>query len=356
MRLNSELYNVYFGSESLPLIGKAIVDNKYSNVFILCDNNTEELCLPHFIESSELESAGILIIEAGENSKTMETISDMCQSLLTENADRKTLLINLGGGVVCDVGGFSASIYNRGIDFINVPTTLLAMVDASIGGKTGVNLNNVKNAVGVFAAPHSVYIDAAFLNTLDEDEFKSGFAEIIKHALIVDEKYWQLISSITDLMVIENLISIIHRSVEIKLSISSQDFRDTGFRKILNFGHTFGHAYESSSFKSEGRQLKHGHAVAIGMIGELFLSAKLAGFPAEKLEQVVDFIILHFGKSFISINENELVHYLFSDKKNEKGKVGFYLLSDIGRGAGMFFPDDDMIHEALKFTSSIINE
>jgi 3-dehydroquinate synthase len=356
MKLHSDRYSVHFGRESLTNIQSTILENGFTSVFILCDEKTEELCLPYFVETSEIESAGLLIIEQGEEGKNFDTVNDICESLLSEGADRKTLLINLGGGVVSDIGGFVASIYKRGISYINVPTTLLSMVDAAIGGKTGVNLNQVKNAVGTFNAPHSVYIDPEFLTTLEQEEFRSGFAEVIKHSLISDEKYWKLISSIKDITEIENLISVIHRSVEIKMAISGGDFNDTGSRKILNFGHTFGHAYESSSMKSGSNKLRHGHAVALGMIGELFLSSKLAGFPTDKLESIIDFIIFHFGSSFMAVNEDELQNFLFSDKKNENGKIGFFLLKDIGKGAGMFFPEEELIQEALAFTSSIITE
>lgn len=356
MKLKTAEYSVFFGKESLSEIQRIVLENKYTSVFILCDDITEKQCLPYFIEYSELESAGLMIIDNGEVGKNFDTVSDVCQSLMSEGADRKTLLINLGGGVVTDIGGFAASIYKRGIDFINVPTTLLGMVDAAIGGKTGVNIEQIKNVVGTFVAPKAVFVDEEFLSTLDEEEFRSGFAEVIKHSLIADEKYWRIISSIKDFSSMENLISIIHRSVDIKLSITAADFKETGNRKILNFGHTFGHAYESSSLRNGNKRLLHGHAVALGMIGELFLSSKLAGFPSEKLETIIDFIIYHFGSSFISINEDGLYNFLQSDKKNENGNIGFYLLHDIGKGAGMFFPEEQLIQEALDFTSSIINE
>ena len=350
------LDSIYFGQESLADLQKIVLKNKYSSVFILCDENTEKHCLPSFIEFSELESAGLLIINAGETEKTFDTVSDVCKSLLAEGADRKALLINLGGGVVSDIGGFAASIYKRGIDFINVPTTLMAMVDASIGGKTGVNLSGSKNSVGLFSSPEAVFIDSDFLSTLSDEEFHAGFAEVIKHALIGDAEYWNTISQLTDFRDVDDVDDIILPSVEIKKLITDEDFKESGIRKSLNFGHTLGHAYESSSMKLHTNKLLHGNAVALGMIGELFLSSKLAGFPTDKLTTVLDFLVLHYGKFIYSINENELSEFLLSDKKNENGKIGFYLLHDIGVGAGMFFPEPQLIEEAVAFTKSILTE
>ncbi len=350
------LDSIYFGQESLADLQKIILNNKYSSVFILCDENTEKHCLPAFVEFSELESAGLLIINAGESEKTFDTVSDVCKSLLAEGADRKALLINLGGGVVSDIGGFAASIYKRGIDFINVPTTLMAMVDASIGGKTGVNLSGAKNSVGVFSSPEAVFIDSDFLSTLSDEEFHAGFAEVIKHSLIGDVELWNTISQLTDFRAVNNIDDIILFSVEIKKLITDEDFKESGIRKSLNFGHTLGHAYESSSMKLSTNKLLHGNAVALGMIGELYLSSKLAGFPTDKLTTVLDFLVLHYGKFIYSINENELSEFLISDKKNENGKVGFYLLHDIGVGAGMYFPEPEMIEEAVAFTKSILTE
>ncbi|HQV99742.1 MAG TPA: 3-dehydroquinate synthase [Bacteroidia bacterium] len=350
------LDSIYFGQESLADLQKIVLKNKYSSVFILCDENTEKHCLPSFIEFSELESAGLLIINAGETEKTFDTVSDVCKSLLAEGADRKALLINLGGGVVSDIGGFAASIYKRGIDFINVPTTLMAMVDASIGGKTGVNLSGSKNSVGLFSSPQAVFIDSDFLSTLSDEEFHAGFAEVIKHALIGDAEYWNTISQLTDFRDVDDVDDIILPSVEIKKLITDEDFKESGIRKSLNFGHTLGHAYESSSMKLQTNKLLHGNAVALGMIGELFLSSKLAGFPTDKLTTVLDFLVLHYGKFIYSINESELSEFLLSDKKNENGKIGFYLLHDIGVGAGMFFPEPQLIEEAVAFTKSILTE
>ncbi|HQW24292.1 MAG TPA: 3-dehydroquinate synthase family protein, partial [Bacteroidia bacterium] len=230
------LDSIYFGQESLADLQKIVLKNKYSSVFILCDENTEKHCLPSFIEFSELESAGLLIINAGETEKTFDTVSDVCKSLLAEGADRKALLINLGGGVVSDIGGFAASIYKRGIDFINVPTTLMAMVDASIGGKTGVNLSGSKNSVGLFSSPQAVFIDSDFLSTLSDEEFHAGFAEVIKHALIGDAEYWNTISQLTDFRDVDDIDDIILPSVEIKKLITDEDFKESGIRKSLNFG------------------------------------------------------------------------------------------------------------------------
>lgn len=352
----ANLDSIYFGQESLADIQRIIKQNRYSSVFILCDENTEKHCLPSFVEFSELESAGLLIIGAGEENKTFDTVSDICKSLLIEGADRKALLINLGGGVVSDIGGFAASIYKRGIDFINVPTSLMAMVDASIGGKTGVNLSGAKNSIGLFSSPISVFIDSDFLATLNDEEFHAGFAEVIKHALIGDAEYWNTISGLKNFRAVHDIDDIILQSVEIKKLITDEDFKESGIRKSLNFGHTLGHAYESSSMKKMTNKLHHGNAIALGMMGELFLSSKLAGFPTDKLTTVLDFLVQHYGKFIYSINESELNEFLFSDKKNENGKIGFYLLKDIGVGGGMFFPDMQLIEEAVSFTKSILTE
>lgn len=303
---------------------------KYSKIFLLVDENTHEYCLPTLLGNLETDlSFEILEIEAGEEMKTIETAVQLWEILTEMNADRNALMINLGGGVISDLGGFIASTYKRGIDFINVPTTLLAMCDASIGGKTGIDLQHFKNMVGTFANPQRIFLYPEFLRTLPFEDLRSGFAEMLKHGLIKSEKHWNYLISIDELSP-ENIFPFIEASMDIKQSVVEDDFGEKNVRKILNFGHTIGHAIESL-FLRQGKPVLHGEAVAIGMICETRL-AFLDGLIDENTQKtVVDGISKFFPYIDISsLDDIELYSLMLKDKKNTADSPSFSLVSSVG--------------------------
>jgi len=324
-------YHIFFNETGYEKINTFIYENKYSSIFILVDEHTNEFCLSKFIPNLATEiQIEIIEIEAGEDLKNITTCVEIWSILSELGADRKSVIINLGGGVITDIGGFIASTFKRGIDFINVPTTLLGMVDASIGGKNGVDLGNLKNQIGVINVPKMLLIDTAFLETLPQREMRSGLAEMLKHGLIYDKKYWQ---EFLDLSKIDfaDFDSLIYRSIEIKNEIVKQDPTENGIRKALNFGHTLGHAIESHFLESE-TPLLHGEAIAIGMILESYISKEKELLSKEEFYQI-KYIISNlyephnFSDNDIFSIQNLLIH----DKKNEYGKVQFALLNGIGK-------------------------
>ncbi|MFN7100541.1 MAG: 3-dehydroquinate synthase family protein, partial [Flavobacterium sp.] len=268
-------YPIYFNEEAYQELNIHLQNNSYSSIFIIVDTNTNELCLPNFLPLLETDVAiEIIEFEAGEENKNIETCVQIWNVLTELGADRKSLVINLGGGVVTDLGGFVASTFKRGIDFIHIPTTLLSMVDASVGGKNGVDLGNLKNQIGVINVPLMVLIDTQYLETVPQTEMRSGLAEMLKHGLIYDRAYW---NQFLDLAAIDyaDFDALIYRSVEIKNEIVTQDPTEKNIRKALNFGHTLGHAIESYFLESiEKTTLLHGEAIAVGMILESFIAMK----------------------------------------------------------------------------------
>jgi 3-dehydroquinate synthase len=266
-------YPVCFNVTGYEKLNQHLKENKYSNLFIIVDSNTNEYCLPKFLPLLETElTIEIIEFEAGEPNKNIETCIQIWNVLTELGADRKTLIINLGGGVVTDLGGFVASTFKRGVDFIHIPTTLLSMVDASVGGKNGVDLGNLKNQIGVINTPKMVLIDTNYLETVPQNEMRSGLAEILKHGLIFDKAYWE---KFLDLKAIDfaDFDELIYRSVEIKNEIVTQDPTEKNIRKSLNFGHTLGHAIESYFLENENKTtLLHGEAIAVGMILESYIS------------------------------------------------------------------------------------
>ena len=267
-RIQADGYSIVIAADALSIF-HSYLNEHYSGrkKIILLDENTRRHCLPLL----ETKNAELLEIESGEKNKHIQTCTQLWKTLIDLGADRHSLLINLGGGVICDIGGFVASTFKRGIDFIHIPTTLLAQADASVGGKTGVDFANLKNQVGVFSNPKAVFVFPQFLDTLDERQLRSGFAEIIKHALIRDKTLWHTIQSV-DVNDRSGLTDVISQSLQIKNDIVTDDPFEKGLRKILNFGHTIGHAVESVSLRQHKKQLLHGEAVAIGMICEAYLS------------------------------------------------------------------------------------
>jgi len=348
--LNSE---IYFDVNAYKKLEALVSTENYSKIFIFVDENTQIHCLKQFEKKNKLEDKFTLIVmPSGEEHKTISTCLKVWQKLSEEDADKKSLLINLGGGVVTDLGGFIASTFKRGIPFVNVPTSLLAMVDASIGGKTGVDFGNLKNQIGVVNLPELVIIDTEFLKTLPENHYNSGLAEMLKHGLIYNEKYWHQMTS----FVAENigdLDTLIYESITIKDKIVTQDPLENGLRKTLNYGHTLGHAIESLYLKqSESKTLLHGEAIAIGMILETYLSYKILDFPEEKLHNIKKAIQNLFGKVIIEkANFMAIIELLKFDKKNTYGNVNFVLLNNIGQTLLDCKVDNALILEAFEYNN-----
>lgn len=323
---------VFYAENAYDKLNKFLKNSDISSLFLLVDSNTHEHCLAAFLQRLELNrEIEAIEIDAGEEFKNLQTCEGVWNALSELNADRKSLLLNLGGGVVTDLGGFVASTFKRGIRFINIPTTLLSMVDASVGGKTGVDLGNLKNQIGVTNQPEMVVIDSTYLQSLPKEEMRSGLAEILKHGLIADESYWEKVSDLSNLD-LEDLEEIIKESVEIKTRVVEIDPFEKNIRKTLNYGHTLGHAIESYCLTHESKKkLLHGEAIAIGMILETFISVKQAGFPSEKLERINTVIKDIYGKHDFDENDIEKISELMKfDKKNSHGKIYFVLLEDIG--------------------------
>jgi 3-dehydroquinate synthase len=343
--IQSNSYTIYFNETSFLYLENLLQPNVYSKIFVLVDENTNELCLPYFLSNLPTEiEIEIIEIEAGEENKNMYTCIDLWHTLIDLEADRKSILLNLGGGVITDIGGFVASTFKRGIDFINIPTTLLAMVDASVGGKTGVDLGNLKNQIGVINEPKSVVILSKFLETLPSNQMRSGLAEMLKHGLIYDKLYWDKLKNLNDLNT-DDLDVLIKQSIEIKNTIVSQDLKENGIRKALNFGHTLGHAIESYCLESEDKnQLLHGEAIAIGMILESHISYQSNLISKDDYAEIKYIITDVFEK--IVFNEYDIqniLNLLVFDKKNEFGNVQFTLLNKIGESKINQIVDESLI-------------
>ncbi|MEO1013207.1 MAG: 3-dehydroquinate synthase [Bacteroidota bacterium] len=323
-------FAVHFNQNAYDSLNEYLAAKKYSKVFLLVDENTKELCLPYF-QKNLSQDIGFEVLEmaSGENNKNIQSCMHVWKALSVHDADRKSLLINLGGGVLTDLGGFVASTFKRGIDFINVPTTLLAMVDASVGGKTGVDLGPLKNQIGVINQPQMVLIITSFLKTLEERQLQSGFAEMLKHGLIRSGEYWEHLKSMSDFDDMDNHI---YTSVEIKNAVVLQDPTEQNQRKILNFGHTLGHAIESYFLDStEHKTLLHGEAIAIGMIMEAYLALRLTGLsPMETNEIKTVFLSRYIKPDFSEHDMDGILQLLKFDKKNSHGNINFVLLKSIG--------------------------
>lgn len=301
-----------------------------SKLFILCDENTHSFCLPTLLANLETEIPfEILEIEPGEEMKTIETAIQLWEILAEYAADRKAIMINVGGGVITDLGGFVASTYKRGIRFINIPTTLLAMCDASIGGKTGIDHQFLKNIIGTFAQAEEIFYYPNFLQTLPFEQLRSGFAEMLKHGLIADVKHWEALTANREIRV-ENLSAQIGVSMQIKEHIVKADFKEENLRKTLNFGHTTGHALESLFIQAE-KPIPHGEAVAIGMICETHLAYLEGLITSETSEKIISKITGYFPLHPItSFGNTQILSIMGHDKKNAGGKINFSLITGIG--------------------------
>ena len=311
-------------------LAKAIAECEHDRIFVLVDETTNKLCWSLVKDYLCLKDAQTIIIGATDRRKNLDTLVHVWESLQQGKATRHSLLINLGGGMVTDLGGFAASTYKRGINFINVPTTLLAMVDASVGGKTGINFGGLKNEIGVFNDAEFVLLDTNWLRTLDEENIRSGYAEMLKHGLIADDTMWaELINFNIAQPNLYQLASMLNKSVRIKERIVTEDPHEKGIRKALNLGHTFGHAFESWAMKRQ--PVLHGYAVAFGLIAELYLATTQTDFPTERMRQTVNFIRAYYGSLPITCNDYpELIELMHHDKKNRGNEINVTLLGGIG--------------------------
>lgn len=303
----------------------------HDHLFVLTDTTTVRLCWPIVKPHPFFQSAQLITIGESDNNKTLHSLCCVWEALQLGGATRHSLLVNLGGGMVTDLGGFAASTFKRGIAFINIPTTLLSQVDASVGGKTGINFGGLKNEIGVFNCADSVILSSEFLRSLDMQNLLSGFAEMLKHGLISDEESWaELLRFDIEELDYNLLGTLVAKSVRIKERIVEQDPTERGFRKALNLAHTAGHALESLALE-QGRPVLHGYAVAWGLVCELYLSVVKCGFPKDRLRQTVQFIRQHYGDPAIDCKQYErLYEFMQHDKKNEAGIINFTLLGGIG--------------------------
>ncbi|WGH75693.1 3-dehydroquinate synthase [Tenacibaculum tangerinum] len=323
--INAATYPIHFEEKGYQELTSLVSERNYSSIFVLVDDNTSNCCYPRFMElfftNKPME---VIQIEAGEVHKNIETCVGVWNAMTELGADRKSLLITLGGGVITDLGGFVASAFKRGIDFVNIPTTLLSMVDASVGGKTGVDLGVLKNQIGVFANPELIVIDAEYLQTVTPREIRSGTAEIIKYGMTHDIRLFNEIKDNDEL----NIVDLIHRSIEIKNEVVLEDPKEQSVRKVLNWGHTIGHGIESYFLENNKKEaLTHGEAIAIGMVCEAYLSSKVLGFPENQVTEIKEAIVNIYGK--VALYEEDfdpILKLMKHDKKNVGGEINFVLL------------------------------
>ena len=347
-------YYVHFELNAYQCLHTYLKENFHSKIFILVDSNTKKFCLPIFLEKAKLSlEVEIIEIEAGESFKHIETCSILWNRLSETGADRKSLMINLGGGVITDMGGFVASTFKRGLRFINVPTTLLSMVDASVGGKTGVDLGVLKNQIGLFSNPEMVLVDMDFLHTVSKREMRSGLAEIIKYGFTFDQELWKTIEGFSEID-LEKITKLVYKSIAIKNNVVLQDLHENSLRKSLNFGHTIGHAIESYFLESADKEsLTHGEAIAIGMIIELYYSSKILGFPIQLTEALKTFVNTFYGKINIAeVDLPKITDLMKYDKKNVNGNINFVLLEEMEKCKLDVQIDPELIQKGLLYYMS----
>ena len=340
-------------------LSDAIAECPHDKLFVLVDETTLQLCLPVIAGFDCMQEAQCIVIGATDTHKTLETLSHVWAELQRMGATRHSLLINLGGGMVTDLGGFAASTFKRGLAYINIPTTLLSMVDASVGGKTGINFGGLKNEIGVFNNANSVILDTTFLKTMDQENILSGYAEMLKHGLISEEKMWaellafnldslDNLDRLDNLDYLESLGRMLADSVTVKQHIVTEDPTEHGIRKALNLGHTAGHAFESLAL--ERKPILHGYAVAYGLVVELYLCCVKTGFPQDKMRQTVAFIKEHYGRMPITCDDYpKMIELMHHDKKNVGTDINFTLLGGIGDIRINQTATEEEIKEALDF-------
>lgn len=342
---------VYRNKNAWEVFSNLIKELKPSKVFVITDENTFKYCLPFLLEGNIFENTPeIITIPIGEIHKNINTCMEVWQTLSEKNADKDSLIINLGGGVVTDLGGFVASTFKRGLSFINIPTSLLAMVDASVGGKNGVDLGHIKNQIGVINLPEIVIVDTDFLKTLPAEHITSGLAEMLKHGIIHSNEYWERIKNIDKSNKAE-FEALIWDSIEIKKEIVTKDPFEKNLRKTLNYGHTLGHAIESYFLENpEKETLLHGEAVAAGIILATYISKETCGFPERTLNDITKSIFKYFPKQyFIKKDIEAIINLLVFDKKNRNGQVLFVLLEDIGRQKIDCTVNNDLIYRSFDY-------
>ena len=322
----------------------------FDKLFVLTDEHTESECYPIISSIPIIEKAKRVVIPADDRNKNIENLSQVWKFLTTNGATRHSLLINLGGGMITDLGGFAAATFKRGIAYINIPTTLLGAVDASVGGKTGINFEGYKNEIGAFHPAQHIIISAEFLNTLSQKDILSGYAEMIKHALLDSKETWsRTLNFDLEKIDYDQLNDLVMVSVFIKQRIVEQDPFEKNIRKSLNLGHTIGHAFESFALDKE-EPVPHGYAIAWGLIAELYLSHKLCNFPIESLDIVCKFIRKNYGHFDIKQEDYEtLYQFMVHDKKNEGDTINFTLLADIGDIQINQNADKELTFEALDY-------
>jgi 3-dehydroquinate synthase len=344
-------YPIYF-ENSLNELVKFVEQGNYSRFFVLTDENTGKYCLPLLKEKfGSMADFDIIEINAGEESKDIDFCIGVWKMLIDFGADRQSLLINLGGGVISDLGGFVASTFKRGIDFVHVPTTLLSQVDASVGGKTGIDIDSIKNIIGTFTQPKAVFIEYSFIKTLPERQILSGLAEMLKHGLIRDASYWNLLKN-SDLK--KPAAELIYLSIGIKNKVVIEDPQERGLRKCLNFGHTIGHAVETYSLINDEDPLSHGEAIAIGMICEAYLSYKKTGLTESELAEITEVLSGLYSKYPLKESYNDALYDLMlKDKKNHKEKINCTLLATIGQCSIDHICAKDELFESLAYYSNL---
>lgn len=346
-RIELSDYTIQVG-EIGPFLQDLLARGQYTKVAILVDENTRKHCLPHLLERVDLSDPLILQIRSGEIHKNIDTCSQIWREMMAADLGRKALLINLGGGVIGDMGGFCASTFKRGIHFVQIPTTLLSQVDASIGGKLGIDFAQVKNSVGLFCNPQAVLIDPTFLQTLSPRELRSGFAEVLKHSLIADREQWEAqkqYGSLAD----KDWASILPASLQIKKEVVERDPFEQNIRKALNFGHTVGHAIESVALESE-KPLLHGEAIAIGMVCEAYLSSQIAGLAPSALAEIKSVMLRIYGHHpQQAANYPDFIRLMRNDKKNIGAKINFTMLKSPGEALINQTCEEELILESINF-------
>jgi len=346
----------FFSDTEKNAFGKYLQEKNASDssLFILVDENTKKYCKSKLFDDFPiLENAKEILIKSGERHKTLETCNLIWLKLIAHHADRHSLLINLGGGVITDIGGFAAASYKRGIGFCNIPTTLLGMIDAAIGGKTGLDYQGMKNVIGCFSFAEKTFINPEFLTTLPERHLKSGYAELLKIALISDKLLWKQLQphNIKDF---SSLTKLIKKGVHLKDKIVQDDPMENHIRKKLNFGHTIGHAIEAYSLAQDKKPLLHGEAVAIGMICEAWISKKKKLLSGSELDEIIFKLIRSSFTEKYRIDFDGILTFLKNDKKNSKLKINFSLLQGIGDAQIDNFIEEKMIYESVVFYNNLI--
>ena len=352
-----EQQKVIISENLLQVLSEAISECPHDRLFVLVDETTERLCLPVIKDFECMQGAQKIVIGATDQNKTLESLAHVWSELQQGGATRHSLMVNLGGGMVTDLGGFAASTFKRGISYINIPTTLLSMVDASVGGKTGINFGGLKNEIGVFNNARCVILDTIFLKTMDRENILSGYAEMLKHGLIDCEEHWARLIREELKVNSKEFAAALEKSVAVKQRIVTEDPTEQGIRKALNLGHTAGHAFESLALQRSLSPLTphlspilHGYAVAWGLVVELYLSCVKTAFPVDKMRQTVAFIREHYGRMPITCDDYpRLLELMHHDKKNVGQTINFTLLGDIGDIRINQTATEDEIKEALDF-------